>query len=82
MAAASLVQLEQLSGSGEGESPQQREQEPEQSQTLPPTDHGRAAYLVLAGCAIMQAPVWGEAEEPSSLLAAILCSLFSLQDIP
>ncbi|TVY35591.1 Leporins efflux protein, partial [Lachnellula occidentalis] len=27
--------------------------------SLPPTDHGRDAYLVLAGCTIIQAPVWG-----------------------
>ena len=27
---------------------------------LPPTDHGRAAYLVLAGCTLIQAPVWGK----------------------
>ena len=26
---------------------------------LPPTDHGRDAYLVLAACAVVQAPVWG-----------------------
>ena len=28
--------------------------------SLPPTDHGRDAYLVLAGCTVIQAPVWGE----------------------
>jgi hypothetical protein len=28
--------------------------------SLPPTDHGRQAYLVLAGCTLIQAPVWGE----------------------
>jgi hypothetical protein len=27
---------------------------------LPPTDHGKQAYLVLAGCTFIQAPVWGE----------------------
>jgi hypothetical protein len=27
---------------------------------LPPADHGRDAYLVLAGCTIIQAPVWGQ----------------------
>lgn len=27
---------------------------------LPPTDHGKQAYLVLAGCTLIQAPVWGE----------------------
>ena len=26
---------------------------------LPPTDHGKAAWLVLAGCSVIQAPVWG-----------------------
>jgi hypothetical protein len=28
--------------------------------SLPPTDHGRQAYLVLAGCTLIQAPVWGQ----------------------
>jgi hypothetical protein len=28
--------------------------------TLPPTDHGKDAYLVLAGCTLIQAPVWGK----------------------
>jgi hypothetical protein len=28
--------------------------------SLPPTDHGRDAYLVLVGCTIIQAPVWGQ----------------------
>lgn len=28
--------------------------------SLPPTDHGKQAYLVLAGCTLIQAPVWGE----------------------
>lgn len=28
-------------------------------QTLPPADHGRAAYLALACCTIAQAPIWG-----------------------
>jgi hypothetical protein len=27
--------------------------------SLPPTDHGRDAYLVLLGCTVIQAPVWG-----------------------
>ena len=27
--------------------------------SLPPADTGRAAWLVLAGCSIIQAPVWG-----------------------
>lgn len=27
---------------------------------LPPTDHGSHAYLVLAGCTVIQAPVWGQ----------------------
>jgi len=26
---------------------------------LPPTDTGKAAWLVLAGCTLIQAPVWG-----------------------
>lgn len=26
---------------------------------LPPTDRGKAAWLVLAGCSLIQAPVWG-----------------------
>lgn len=28
--------------------------------SLPPTDHGKDAYLVLAGCTLIQAPVWGK----------------------
>lgn len=28
--------------------------------SLPPTDHGRDAFLVLAGCTLIQAPVWGK----------------------
>jgi hypothetical protein len=28
--------------------------------SLPPTDHGKHAYLVLAGCTVIQAPVWGQ----------------------
>ncbi|TAQ88874.1 hypothetical protein B7494_g2809 [Chlorociboria aeruginascens] len=27
--------------------------------SLPPTDHGRQAYLVLAACTLIQAPIWG-----------------------
>ena len=27
--------------------------------SLPPSDHGKHAYLVLAGCTLIQAPVWG-----------------------
>ncbi|OCK80382.1 hypothetical protein K432DRAFT_382278 [Lepidopterella palustris CBS 459.81] len=26
---------------------------------LPPADGGKAAWLVLAGCSLIQAPVWG-----------------------
>lgn len=29
------------------------------TQTLPPADHGRGAYLALACCTIAQAPIWG-----------------------
>jgi hypothetical protein len=28
--------------------------------SLPPTDHGKDAFLVLAGCTLIQAPVWGK----------------------
>jgi hypothetical protein len=28
--------------------------------SLPPIDHGKQAYLVLLGCAVIQAPVWGQ----------------------
>ncbi|KAJ6441455.1 MFS monocarboxylate transporter [Purpureocillium lavendulum] len=31
----------------------------EQGDSLPPTDHGRGAYLALACCTIAQAPIWG-----------------------
>ena len=27
--------------------------------SLPPTDHGKPAYLVLVSCTLIQAPVWG-----------------------
>ena len=27
--------------------------------SLPPTDRGRDAWLVLAGCSLIQIPVWG-----------------------
>lgn len=27
---------------------------------LPPTDHGRGAYIALACCTIAQAPIWGK----------------------
>lgn len=27
--------------------------------TLPPTDRGKEAWLVLAGCSLIQIPVWG-----------------------
>lgn len=27
--------------------------------SLPPTDRGREAWLVLAGCSLIQIPVWG-----------------------
>lgn len=27
--------------------------------SLPPTDHGKQAYLVLLGCTLIQAPIWG-----------------------
>ena len=43
--------------------PQQEEQPPQQytadGRPIPPPDHGRAAYLVLAACSLVQAPVWG-----------------------
>ncbi|KAH8899340.1 MFS general substrate transporter [Thozetella sp. PMI_491] len=26
---------------------------------IPPPDHGKGAYMVLAGCALVQAPIWG-----------------------
>jgi hypothetical protein len=26
---------------------------------LPPIDHGRAAYIVLLACTVLQAPIWG-----------------------
>lgn len=28
--------------------------------SLPPADHGKQAYMVLAGCTLIQGPVWGE----------------------
>lgn len=31
-----------------------------ESRALAPTDYGKEAYLVLAGCTVIQAPVWGK----------------------
>lgn len=31
-----------------------------ESVSLPPTDHGKQAYLVLLGCTMIQAPIWGK----------------------
>lgn len=28
--------------------------------SLPPTDRGKEAWLVLAGCSLIQIPVWGK----------------------
>jgi len=28
--------------------------------SLPPADHGKQAYLVLLGCTLIQAPIWGK----------------------
>ncbi|OAA59399.1 MFS monocarboxylate transporter [Cordyceps fumosorosea ARSEF 2679] len=33
--------------------------------SLPPTDHGRDAYLALACCTVAQAPIWGKPTPPS-----------------
>ncbi|TVY65668.1 Fujikurins efflux protein, partial [Lachnellula suecica] len=46
---------------GETEISSDHDQTPQEIEmrSLPPTDHGREAYLVLAGCTIIQAPVWG-----------------------
>lgn len=30
-----------------------------EQQSLPPADGGKAAWLFLAGCSLIQAPVWG-----------------------
>ncbi len=35
-----------------------------QGDSLPPTDHGRGAYLALACCTVAQAPIWGESGNP------------------
>ena len=49
---------------------------------LLPTDHGKAAWLVLAGCSVIQAPVWGAqwdgeaASEPSRLIFPRLFAIF------
>jgi hypothetical protein len=32
-------------------------------QQLPPTDHGKQAYLVLAACTLIQVPVWGQSSD-------------------
>lgn len=44
----------------------------------PPADHGRDAYLVLLGCALAQAPVWGM-QQGSQLIAPSLQLLTDLQ---
>ena len=33
-----------------------------ESPDTPPPDHGRAPWLVCAGCSLIQAPVWGTQE--------------------
>jgi len=50
------------SATGEDEISSTREERTLETEmrSLPPTDHGRDAYLVLVGCTIIQAPVWGE----------------------
>lgn len=40
--------------------PEEQDVVPEIEQaTLPPTDRGKEAWLVLAGCSLIQIPVWG-----------------------
>jgi hypothetical protein len=46
--------------------------------SLPPIDHGKQAYLVLAGCTLIQAPVWGNAV----LMTNSSSPLTFFQDIP
>lgn len=45
--------------------------------SLPPTDHGKAAYLVLGGCTLIQAPVWGK-----PLLHNLACILLTRYRVP
>lgn len=40
--------------------PAQPVEEEIEAPQLPPTDRGRPAFLVLVGCVLVQAPVWGK----------------------
>lgn len=55
------IELHSAPSSGRVSIPDSHEaQSTEIEQTpLPPTDTGKAAWLVLAGCSLIQAPVWG-----------------------
>lgn len=53
--------------------------------SLPPTDHGKQAYLVLIGCTLIQAPVWGKSSislaEPSNVVIRLFALLWGLPGI-
>jgi hypothetical protein len=48
------------SGVSEGEAENGSHTTEIESRALAPTDYGKQAYLVLAGCTVIQAPVWGK----------------------
>ena len=54
---ASIANCE-ITAVGTRESPRDIHAEVE-APSLPPPDHGRQAYLVLLGCTLIQAPIWG-----------------------
>lgn len=59
------IELEQLHGYNRGYENNEMAQHQEASEeieqiSLPPTDRGKEAWLVLAGCSLIQIPVWGE----------------------
>lgn len=54
------ISLQELPTSDTGERPQLTEHvEVATPPSLPSADHSKAAYLVLAGCVLIQAPIWG-----------------------
>ena len=43
------------------------------SSSLPPADGGRAAYLVLFACAMLQVPIWGKTNTVGIKIRGTLC---------
>jgi len=58
------IELDRFSNSSRGiavtyATEQQETAEGIEQVSLPPTDRGKEAWLVLAGCSLIQIPVWG-----------------------